>query len=381
LRHIGAANQTTIFGYEKNDNLKTVTDPRAGVYGYTYDSLNRLIRETDQENAQVNTTLDGQGQVSTYADPRNLQTVYSRNGFGEVKRRVSPDSGNTDTVYDARGLATQITDGRGIVTSMTYDAAGRILTKTYPAAVAENVTYTYDDVTAGNKGKGRLTRIASQNVTIDRTYDQRGNITTDTRTISGFVHTTAYLYNAADRVTQITYPSGRIVNYVRDTTGRITSATTKQNAAAAVVTLASGIIRQPHTNVVQSLVYGNGLNDWNTFTNDTEQDLLQVYDGATPIINRSHTRTDNLNLTNVWDTVTAANNQSYWHNASNKLQNGSLFRADSRRRCAPTIGAAVPGAPRRSMQLVLGLDPRNGVGNRTQEISTVSAVTTTRVLG
>jgi YD repeat-containing protein len=216
LRHIGAANQTTAFAYEKNDNLKTVTDPRSGVYSYAYDSLNRLIRETDQENAQVNYTLDGQGQVATYADPRNLQTVYSRNGFGEVKRRASPDSGNTDTVYDARGLATQITDGRGIVTSMTYDAAGRILTKTYPAATAENVTYTYDDVTAGNKGKGRLTRIASQNVTIDRVYDVRGNIVTDTRTIAGLVHTTSYLYDGADRVTQITYPSGRIVAYVRD---------------------------------------------------------------------------------------------------------------------------------------------------------------------
>ena len=54
LRHIGAANQTTLFGYEKNDNLKTVTDPRSGVYSYAYDSLNRLIRETDQEAAQVN---------------------------------------------------------------------------------------------------------------------------------------------------------------------------------------------------------------------------------------------------------------------------------------------------------------------------------------
>ena len=135
--------------------------------------------------------------------------------------------------------------------------------------------------------------------------------------------------HAADRVTQITYPSGRIVNYVRDTTGRITSATTKQNAAAAVVTLASGIVRQPQSNIVQTrardrlsplrsrespapskirldrsalfcradsrragrsatigAVYGNGLNDWNTFTNDYEQDLLQVYNGATPIINR-----------------------------------------------------------------------------------------------
>ena len=35
-----------------------VTDPRSGVYSYAYDSLNRLIRETDQETSQVNYTLD-----------------------------------------------------------------------------------------------------------------------------------------------------------------------------------------------------------------------------------------------------------------------------------------------------------------------------------
>jgi hypothetical protein len=39
-----------------------------------------------------------------------------------------------------------------------------MLTETYPAATTENVTYTYDNTTtpAGNKGKGRLTRIADQ---------------------------------------------------------------------------------------------------------------------------------------------------------------------------------------------------------------------------
>jgi len=59
LTNIGASSQTTAYAYEKNDNLKSVTDPRSGVYTYAYDSLNRLIRETDQESAQVNYTSMG----------------------------------------------------------------------------------------------------------------------------------------------------------------------------------------------------------------------------------------------------------------------------------------------------------------------------------
>ena len=67
-------------------------------------------------------------------------------------------------------------------------------------------------------------------------------------------------------------------------------------------------------------------------------------------------RTDALNLTNVWDNVTAANNQSYWQNAANRLQN-----ADG------------PWGAKTFYY--------DGVGNRTQETSAVSAVTTTDNLG
>ncbi|MEQ1694531.1 MAG: RHS repeat-associated core domain-containing protein [Hyphomicrobiaceae bacterium] len=357
LKNIGAYNQTTTYGYEKNDNLKSVTDPRSGLYSYGYDSLNRLITTTDQENSVVTLTRNGQDNTTAYKDPRNLTTTYVRNGFGEIIQEVSPDRGTTTTVRDARGLPTQITDGRAIVTNMTYDNAGRIKTKTYPAATAENVTYTYDNVTAPNKGKGRLTKVASQSNVIDFVYDVRGNVTKETRTIATKVHVVSYVYDLADRITQITYPSGRIVTYTRDTTGRITGVTTKLNATAASVTLASGIVYQPTTNLVQSMTYGNGLNDWNTYTLDHELDVLGVYDGAASVINRSHTRTDALNLTNVWDNVTAANNQSYWANAANRLQNASGAWG------AKTFYY-------------------DGVGNRTQEVSTPNGgATTTDTLG
>ena len=69
----------------------------------------------------------------------------------------------------------------------------------------------------------------------------------------------AYVYDKADRVTQITFPSGRVVNYVRAADGRIGSVTTKQNATAAVVSLASSIVYQPLWGVVQSRNIGDGV--------------------------------------------------------------------------------------------------------------------------
>jgi YD repeat-containing protein len=180
------------------------------------------------------------------------------------------------------------------------------------------------------------------------------------RRTGGGAKTVSYLYSAADLVTQITYPSGRIVIYTRDTTGRITGVTTKQTSAAATVNVATSIVYQPVSNLVQSFLSGNGLSNWHTFTQDYELDLAGVYDGTTKLIERTHTRdhlevplrgTDNLNLTNIWDNVSSANNQSFWANPANRLQNAD--------------------GPWGSKTFYY-----DGVGNRTFENSTVAGTTT-----
>jgi YD repeat-containing protein len=357
LKSIGASNQTTSYAYDKTSNLKSTTDPRGKLFSYGYDSVNRLIQEVDPNGQAVNYAKDARGVTTGYADPRGLTTTYVYNGFREMTRQISPDSGTTDYVRDSRGLVTQITDGRGIVANMTYDNIGRMLTKTYPAAVAENVSYVYDTFVAGtNFGKGRVSKITSQSVVIDLTYDARGNVLTEKRTIGAAVYTVAYAYDLADRVTQITYPSGRVVNYVRAADGRITGVTTKQNAAAVAVNLASGIVYQPLSGVVQQMVYSNGLNDFSSFTADGEIDVLGVYNAGASVINRAHTRTDNQNLTNIFDNVVPTNTAAFWMEPAGKLQN-----ADG------------PWGQKTFYY--------DGVGNRSTEISAVGTASTTDAYG
>lgn len=276
LKQIGANTQETRFGYEKNDNLKTVTDPRNEVYSNTYDAVNRLIRETDPDAHQVNLTRDGKGDVTAYRDPRNIITSYVRNGFGETIRRSSPDSGVTDYVRDARGLPTQMTDGRGIITNMTYDNAGRTLTRSFPSAPAENITFVYDAIAGGNRGKGRLTSTTHQGGSVAMVYDVRGNLVSDTRVIGARTYATGYAYDAADNLTLLTYPSGRQVEYLRDTMGRVTTVRTRKPATAAWSNIASGIVYQPLSLNVKSFTHGNGLATTNTHTIDYELSRCQV---------------------------------------------------------------------------------------------------------
>jgi YD repeat-containing protein len=58
---------------------------------------------------------------------------------------------------------------------------------------------------------------------LKRSFDDRGNITAETRTTGELTRRTAYAYDDANRITSITYPSGWTVSYTRDALGRTTS--------------------------------------------------------------------------------------------------------------------------------------------------------------
>jgi RHS repeat-associated protein len=72
------------------------------------------------------------------------------------------------------------------------------------------------------------------------------------------VATLGYGYDLADRITAITYPSGREVRYDRDAKGRVAGVATRGAAAASWVSVASAIGYQPF-GAVEGMSLGNGL--------------------------------------------------------------------------------------------------------------------------
>ena len=196
-----------------------------------------------------------------------------------------------------------------------------ILSKTYPANSPENVAYSYDSTAGGNYGVGRLTGVTHEGGSIAYDYDARGNVTQEVRTIDSVGYAVAYDYDANDQIAQITYPSGRQVSYARDAHNRITGVQTRKSPTDAWADVVSSIETQPFSTLLQSMDFANGLNVWNTFTQDHELDVLGLYDGSTDVVNRAHGRTDALNLTNIWDNVATGQDQSFWYSAANRLQN------------------------------------------------------------
>jgi RHS repeat-associated protein len=319
LENIGADSQVIAFEYDKNDNVTEITDPLSGVTAQAYDALDRLISSTDPATKVTAYGYDDQDNVTSVTDARSVQTTYVHDGFGRVIQTASPDAGTTVYLYDKADNLIEKTDGRSVVTQYSYDALNRITAKTFPAASAENVAYAYDDSTPGRHGIGRLSSITDQSGSTAFEYDSRGNVTKETRTIAGVAYVTGYVYDVADRLTQMVYPSGRIVAYARDALGRVTSVTTQANVSAAPAIIAANIAYKPF-GPIASMSYGNGLTRSYIYDGDYRLTDLVTSDVDTNVQHLTYGYDDADNILSIADAIDSGRSQSFTYDALFRLK-------------------------------------------------------------
>ena len=104
--------------------------------------------------------------------------------------------------------------------------------------------YFYDDIIAGNFGKGRLTKVTDGSGNTEFKYDIQGRLLQKKQTtgtgVNLKVHTIRYSDNASNgRLDSLTYPSAKVVGYTYDAQGRIASIVVNG------ITLVSSISYQP----------------------------------------------------------------------------------------------------------------------------------------
>ncbi len=322
---IGAVNQTTTYSYDANGNLKEVTNPLLNKTQYQYDALNRLNQVTDANLGVTQYDYSALDQIKTVADPRALATQYTLNAFGEQTKLVSPDTGITTHTYDPAGNLKTTTDARGKTTTYTYDALNRVSQISF----ADGTTHTFSYDTGPN-AIGRLISITDEAGITRYTYNALGRLTQKSQTIGALTQTLGYDYDTQGRLTKLTYPSGRAVNYSY-TQGKLTGlSVTPPNGSPTV--LIGNIQYQPFSRP-KSWVWGNGLTYSTTFDSDgriTDYPLGSItkhldYDAASRITKLNDVANPINNLTLAYDkldrlsTLTTANptnNQSFNYDAT-----------------------------------------------------------------
>lgn len=286
---INAAGSITNFTYDNEENVATIQDPNGNTTTYSYDPLYRLEAVVDALTGSAALTYDVHDMLSSVTSQAGAITLYDYDELGNLDSTTSPDTGTSSLTQDSAGNIVAKTDGKGVTSSFTYDALNRVTSISYPDTTL-NVTFTYD---GGTNQKGRLTAMTDASGSSTFSYDVYGNLTQEAKTVGSNTHTTSYTYDAANLLTQITYPSGRVVDYTRNVLGQVTQVATTYNSVTQ--TVASSVGYEPF-GPLNALTFGNGLVLTRTFDQQyrltdqvtagggvTAQDLTFTLDAASNI--------------------------------------------------------------------------------------------------
>jgi len=191
-------NQETTYAYEIADRL-TLVNQGNQTRAFKYDAGGQLLFERISEMAA--TINDGTGTMWS------AKFTYTDWGAGATKQ-----------------------DARGVITTYGYDSLHRMTSVAYNTsgasgvAATATVTFNYDNVN-GSETKGLLLSIAvTGSYSESYAYDSNKRVSSVTRTMDGRNYSTSFQYNTANQQTQMTYPSGRVINFGHDNKGRLTSA-------------------------------------------------------------------------------------------------------------------------------------------------------------
>jgi len=161
--------------YDDRDFLTRIDYPGARWFTFAYDDAGKRTQRTGHDGYVVNYESDAVGRLDRVSDG-SLATIV-------------------DYEYDAAGRLSRENKGNGASTAYTYDAADRltgIVHRNPVNAVQASFAYAYD-------ANGRRTSVTAT---------------------SG---ETTYTYDDAGRLTGVSFPGGRVVTYAYDAAGNRTS--------------------------------------------------------------------------------------------------------------------------------------------------------------
>jgi len=315
------AGRITKWTYDKNGNATEVVSARSYATQAAFDPLNRLISTVAPDTGTTATSYNALDLTSSFTDAISVQTTFVRNGFGEVIQEVSPDRGTSTYYYNEAGERTASIDGRGQRVDYVRDILGRVISKAPVGHAGETVTYSWDTAgISGSYGVGRLANVTDLSGTTSFAYDHRGNLTAKRQTIGGGTADLAYTYDLADRITQVTYPSGRLVAYTRDSKGRVVQVSTKASASEPSWTmLASSITYEPWGSITGAQ-FGNGLSLAQVWTDGRlASKRLYTTSTGTNLSSLAYTYDPNDNIGAIRDLIDESRSAYYGYDANDRM--------------------------------------------------------------
>lgn len=236
---------TTSYDSDKKGRITRIISPLGNTSRVAYDTMGRVISNTDPLGYTTLLDLDARGLVTSETLlSSTISASYTRDVLGNITQVTDPNSHNWLSSYDSSGRLTGSTDPLGNQIAIDYDNRNRPDLITYPASLGTqtisydpagnltdrdylggpNLDFTYDaadrltsanGITLGYDANGRI--VDSNGITITR--DPGGRIAT---IALAPLKNVSYDYDANNRLTRITGPSGEVTNFSYDAVGQMT---------------------------------------------------------------------------------------------------------------------------------------------------------------
>ena len=233
----GAATRATItMTYTTLGRIASIDGPRTDVSDMTRFAYYPDTAAQGHNRGQLHTVTNALGQVTTYGDYTPL---------GKPRKITGPDKLVTTLTYDHQGNVLSATAG-GITTRFTYDAAGRLMTAERPGkrivrygyanGLPASVTIHPGHRTSWSRDtKGRIKRqdihtsAGARTFTLGQHYDKAGNLYALSYPGSAVER---HYYDRAGRLVKSTDPSGVDTKYTYDALNRLLAVTRAGVASA-----------------------------------------------------------------------------------------------------------------------------------------------------
>jgi RHS repeat-associated protein len=232
----------TIYNFNSNGKITSITDRNSNALTFSYDSNNNLTSVTDPSGRSITLSYNSTNTINTIKDPNgNTYTFTYTNdaltGISTMSYELIAKSWSY--TYDSNAFMLTKTDPMGYTTTYTYDENHRVLTGTDSESKVKSITYPTDTntvktTTVTEKDGGIWTyKYDTSAGTLNEKADPEGNTTTYsydsnknmTSTTDPDGSVTSYTYDSERNMTSVTDAEGNVTSYTYNTIGQVTSIT------------------------------------------------------------------------------------------------------------------------------------------------------------
>jgi RHS repeat-associated protein len=326
---------------------------------------------------------DVQGNLLSVTDALQRSTTMTYDSLGRKLTMSEPSMGPWRYTYDVAGNLTGQFDAKGQRTCFYYDALNRLKGKRYDAAPDDcpadpgyneyDEKYFYDDTTGGSDGLGRRTGMSNDTVSVVWTYDHRGRVTRETRTVADQgVYSFWSVYDSADRLIALTYPTGERVTTTYDASGQPATLASAYDPNVPYVANATYNARGQMTQLGFGLSGGGTLATTYTYWGDNGEPnnqrsfrLKHLQVGATPVLSLDYSYDAVGNVETILDATNGNQQQCFNYDGLDRLTEAWTQGAASCNTYNGTVGAGPynhTGAAHTDYQYDLSGTPSNFAG-------------------